>query len=127
MTELTQESSLECEEIECNLIDDDDDEYDNNIVCILNQVIIRMRNNDGMDDKKLSWKWKQKRKWKQQWQKNKYSRKTKMKKKIASMIKNATKAYPTSDEDVSRDDENKRIGKTIDRRRLTKKKRVPNQ
>ena len=56
MTEITQESSLEYKEIEYNLIDDDDDniddEYDNNIVCTLNQVIIRMRNNDRMDDKK---------------------------------------------------------------------------
>jgi len=112
MTELTQESSLECEEIECNLIDDDDDEYDKNIVCIPNQVIIRMRNNDGMDEEKLIWKWKRKQKWKQKWQKEKYSRKVKLK--IASMITNATKAYPTSEEDVSRDNETKGNPKTID-------------
>ena len=59
-------------------------------------------------------------------QKERYSRKVKMKKKIASMIMNATKAYPTNEEDVSRDNETKSILKMIDRRRLTKKKRVPN-
>ena len=41
MTKLTQESSLECAEIEFNLIDDDDDDDDteknNNIVCISNK------------------------------------------------------------------------------------------
>ena len=44
-----------------------------------------------------------------------------MKKKIASMIINATNEYPTSEEDVSKDNETKGILKTIDRRRLTKK------
>ena len=82
---------MECKEIECNIIDDDDDEYDNTIVCISNQVLIRMRNNDGMNDKRINWKWKRKRKWKQKWQKEKYSGKVKMKKKIANMIMNATK------------------------------------
>ena len=50
-----------------------------------------------------------------------------MKKKIESMITNATKTYPISEEDVSRDNENKGILKTMDWRRLTKKKRVSNQ
>ena len=40
MNELTQESSLEYEEIKCNLIDDEDDKkYDNNIVIIPIQVL----------------------------------------------------------------------------------------
>jgi len=127
MTELTQESSLECAEIECNLIDDDDDGYDNNIVGISNQVIITMRINDGMDEEKLNWKWKQKQKWKHKWQEEKYSRKVKMKKKIPSVITNVIKAYSMSEEDVSRDDKTKGILKTIDQRRLKKKKRVPSQ
>jgi len=38
----------------------------------------------------------------------------KMKKKIASTIINATKAYPTGEEDVSRDNDTKGILKTID-------------
>ena len=50
-----------------------------------------------------------------------------MKKKIASMILNATKGYPTREEDVSRDNEIKGILKIIDRQRLIQKKRVPNQ
>ena len=51
-----------------------------------------------------------------------------MKKKIASMIMNATKEHPTAgEEDVSRNNETKGVLKTIDRERLTKKKRVPNQ
>ena len=50
-----------------------------------------------------------------------------MKKKIASMINNATNEYPTSEEDVSKDNETKGILKMINRRSLTKKKKVPNQ
>jgi len=50
-----------------------------------------------------------------------------MNQKIASMILNATKAYTTGEGDVSKDNETKRALKTIDRQRLTKKKRVPNQ
>ena len=34
ITEITQEPSLDDQELECNLIDDDDDKYDNNIVII---------------------------------------------------------------------------------------------
>jgi len=90
VTKTTQEPSLESEELECNLIVDEDDTYDNTIVIIPTQVIFRMKRN-----LKLRYKWKQK------WQKEKYSRKVKLK--IASMITNATKAYPTSEEDVSRD------------------------
>ena len=75
--------------------------------------------------KKLNLKWKSKRK--REWQKEKYSRKVKMEKKIASMIINATNDYPTSEEDVSKDNETKGILETINRRNLTKKKRVPNQ
>ena len=67
MIKITQESSLKCKEIECNRIDDDDDEYDKIIVYISNQVIIKMRNDDEMDDKKVNWKWKRKRKFKQLW------------------------------------------------------------
>ena len=118
MTELTQESSLECEELECNLIDEEDDKYDSNIVIIPTQVLFRMKPNV---------KWKSKRKRKQQEQKEKYSRKVKMKKKIANMISNVTNGYPTSDDDVSREHETKGILKMIDRRKLTKKKKVPNQ
>ena len=50
----------------------------------------------------------------------------KMKKKIVrkgqivSMIMNASKEYPTGEEDVSRDNETKGILKIIDRERLTK-------
>ena len=51
----------------------------------------------------------------------------KMKKKIINMITNATKEYPTSEEDVSRDNETRGILKTINQRSLTKKKKVPNE
>ena len=115
MTEPTQESS-ECEKLECNLIDEEDDKYDINIVIIPTQVLFRMKQN-------LKWKSKRKPKW----QKEKYSRKVKMKKKIANMILNVTNGYSTSDNDVSKEHENKGILKMIDRRKLTKKKRVPNQ
>ena len=71
----------------------------------------------------LNWKHKRKKKW----QKEKYSRKVKMKKEITSMIVSVTNGYPTSDDDVSRESETKGILKMIDRRKLTKKKRVPNQ
>ena len=80
MTVLTQESSLECKKNECNLVDDEDDKYDNIIVIIPTQVLFRMKQN-------LNWKCKRKRKKKRQ--KEKYSRKVKMKK-IANMITNAT-------------------------------------
>ena len=50
-----------------------------------------------------------------------------MKKKITSMIVSVTNGYPTSDDDVSREYGTKGILKMIDRRKLTKKKRVPNQ
>ena len=50
-----------------------------------------------------------------------------MKKKIASMISNVSNGYPTSDDDVSREHEIKGILTKIDQRKLTKKKRVPNQ
>jgi len=76
MTELTQESSLNNAELECNLIDDEDDKYDNNIVIIPTQVLFKMKRN---------LKWESKRK--QQRQKERYSRKVK----IANMITNATK------------------------------------
>ena len=56
MTKLTQESSLEYKEIECNLIDDGDDKYDNNIVIIPTQVLFKMKQN-------LNWKSKRKPKW----------------------------------------------------------------
>ena len=59
MPELTQESSLESKEIECNLLDDGDIEYDNNIMFISNHVIKRMSNNDELNDKKLNLKRKQ--------------------------------------------------------------------
>ena len=115
MTEPTQESSLECE-LECNLIDEEDDKYDSNLVIIPTQVLFRMKQNSN---------WKSKRKPK--WQKEKYSRKVKMKKKIANMILNVTNGYPTSEDDVRKENETKGILKMIDRRKLTKKKRVPNQ
>ena len=51
----------------------------------------------------------------------------KIKRKIASMILNVTNGYPTSGDDVSREHETKGILKIIDRRKLKKKKRVPNQ
>ena len=60
---------------------------------------------------------------------SKYSRKMKMKmkKKIASIIMNATNEYSTSEENVSKENETKGILKLINQRNLTKKKRVPNQ
>ena len=100
ITEITQEFSAD--EFGCNLMDDEDDKYDNDIyiVIIPTQVLFRI-------SEKLNLKGKSKRK--QKWQKEKYSRKVKMKKKIASMIMNATKAYPTGAEDVSIDNETKGI------------------
>ena len=59
ITKITQEYSLEDEELECNLIDDKDDKYDNNIVMIPTQVLFRMH------DETLNLKWKCKCKWKQ--------------------------------------------------------------
>eukprot|EP00751_Fragilariopsis_kerguelensis_P013480 CAMPEP_0170773854 /NCGR_PEP_ID=MMETSP0733-20121128/9620_1 /TAXON_ID=186038 /ORGANISM="Fragilariopsis kerguelensis, Strain L26-C5" /LENGTH=56 /DNA_ID=CAMNT_0011116319 /DNA_START=378 /DNA_END=548 /DNA_ORIENTATION=- len=56
MTEFTQGYSLVSKEIEYNLIDEENDDDDNNMKFILNQVIIQMSNNDGMDDEKLNWK-----------------------------------------------------------------------
>ena len=106
ITKITQESSLDDQELECNLIDDNDDKYDNNIVIIPTQVLFRM------NDTTSNWKWKNKRK--QQRQKERYSRKMKMKKKIASMIMNATNEYPTSEENVSKENETKGILKLID-------------
>ena len=105
---------MDNKELGCHLIDDEDDEYDNgnDIVIIQTQVLFRM------SDEELNLKWKSKRK--RKWQKERYSRKVKMKKKIASMIMNATKVYPIGEEDVSKDNEIKGILKTIDRRRLTK-------
>ena len=90
ITEFTQEYSVDDGEFGCNLIDDEDDKYDNDIhiVIIPTQVLFRMTEN-------LNLKGKSKRK--REWQKEKYSRKVKMKKKIASMIMNATKKYPTGE------------------------------
>jgi len=90
---------LDNEELECNLIDEENDTYDNNIILIPTQVLPRM------SDKKLNLKWKSKQK--RKWQKERYSRKIKIKNKIASMITNATEAYLTSKEDVRRDNETK--------------------
>ena len=56
MTKTTQEYSLASEEIECNLINDEDDTYDNNIVIIPTQVVFRM------NDETTNLKWKNKRK-----------------------------------------------------------------
>ena len=56
MTKSIQEYSLARKEIKYNLIDDEDDEYDNNIVCKPNQVIIRMSHNDEMNTKKVNLK-----------------------------------------------------------------------
>ena len=50
-----------------------------------------------------------------------------MKRKITTMIMDATTEYLTSEKDVIRDNETKGILKLIHHRRLTKKKRVPNQ
>jgi len=108
---------LNDEDFECNLIDEEDDINNNDIVIILTQVLFRMNATTS--------NWKQKNKRKQQRQKEKYSRK--MKKNIASMMKNVTNEYPTSEENVSNKNETKGILKAIDQRKLTKKKRVPNQ
>merc|ERR1712238_597648 len=117
MTEHTQESSVDNGEFGFHLIDGEEDNKNNtNIVTKTAQVIFKMEQN-------LNWKPKRKKKW----QKEKYSRKVKMKKKITSMKVNLTNGYPTSDDDVSRENETKGILKMIDRRKLTKKKRVPNQ
>ena len=43
------------------------------------------------------------------------------------MILNATNEYPTSEKDVSKENETKEILKTIDCQNLTKKKKVSNQ
>ena len=51
----------------------------------------------------------------------------KIKNKTASMIIYATNEYRTSEENVIKDNETKGNLKLIDRRILTKKKRVPNQ
>ena len=61
MTKLIQESSLESEEIEVNLCDNDD-KHDNNIfIC---QIINRTINNDetygAKQNMKRKWEWKQK-------------------------------------------------------------------
>ena len=98
MTKTTQEYSLASEAseaIECNLINDEDGTYDNNIVIIPNQVLFKM------NDDTLNLKWKSKRK--QKWQKERYSKKIRIKNKIASMITNATKAYSTREKDISRE------------------------
>ena len=116
MTELTQESSMNNGEFGCHLIDGDDNKYDTSIVIITTQVLFSMKQN-------LNWRSKRNKKW----QKEKYSRKVKMKNKIASMIVIVTDGYPTSDDDVSREHETKGILKMIDRRKLTKNKRMPNQ
>ena len=49
ITKITQKSSLEDEELECNLIYDKDDKYDNNFVIIPTTVLFRMKQN-------LNWK-----------------------------------------------------------------------
>jgi len=51
----------------------------------------------------------------------------KLRKKTRTMLKNVTEEYPTSEEVVRENNATKGILKTIDRRKLTKKKRVPNQ
>ena len=43
------------------------------------------------------------------------------------MIMNATKSHPMNEKKLRKDNDTKGILKTIDPRRLTKKKRVPNQ
>ena len=116
MTKLTKESSLDYKEIEHDLIDDEDDKYDNNIVIIPTQNYSewnRIRTGNPSGNPK--------------WQKEKYSRKVKMKKKIANMILNVTNGYPKGDNDVSREYGTNRILKMIDRQKLSKKKRMPNQ
>ena len=42
ISEIMQESSLDDKELECNLIDDKDDTYDNNIQIIPTEVLFRM-------------------------------------------------------------------------------------
>ena len=96
ITKLTQESSLECKELGCNLIDKEDDKYDSNIVIIPTQVLFRMKQNSNRKSKR-----------KPKWQKEKYSRKVKMKKKIANMISTVTNGYLASDDDVSREQRQK--------------------
>ena len=104
MTELTQGSSVDNGEFGCHLIDgEEDNKNDPNIVTTTTQVLFKMKQN-------LNWKPKRKKKW----QKEKYSRKVKMKKKITSMIVSVTNGYPTSDDDVDREHETKKILKTID-------------
>ena len=109
---------MDDKELECHLIDDEDDTHANNIIIIPTQVLFRMKPNIKL---------KSKRKRKQKEQKEKYNRKVRMKKKIASMMSNVTNGYPISEDEVSRDHEIKGILKMIDRQKLTKKKRVPNQ
>ena len=46
---------------------------------------------------------------------------------IRTMMTNATKEYPTSEENVIRDNKTKGVLKIIHQRRLTEKKRVSNQ
>ena len=127
MTELTQESLLESEETEVNLIGNDVEYNDNNM--FIRQIINKTSNydeiNDAEQNMKRKWKWKWK--WKRKWRKYKYGRKKKMKKKIATMVMNATNEYHTSKEDAIGDKEIKGTLKMIYRRKLTKKKRVPNQ
>ena len=116
-TKTAQKYSLASYELECNLIDDKDDKYDNNFVIIPTQVIFRMKHNLNLKSKRN-----------QEWQKDKYSRKVKMRKKIASMISNTTKEYPTSEEDGRKDNEIKGILKMVDQRSLIKKKKkLPNK
>ena len=103
-------------EFGCHLIDDEDDKYDTNIVTTTTQALFKLK-------QKLNWKSKRSK----MWQKEKYSRKVKMKKKRARMTVNVTNGYPTSDGDVSREHETIGILEMIDQRKLTKKKRMPNQ
>ena len=51
MTKFTQECSLGSKEFGFNLIDDKEDKYDNDIILIPIQVIIRMSNKVEMNDK----------------------------------------------------------------------------
>ena len=59
--------------------------------------------------------------------KRSYSSKVKFKKKIASIIMNVSKEYLMSEENVRKNNATKEIPKTINQRRLTKKKMVSNQ
>ena len=54
MTEITQESSLYIKEFKCNIINNEEDRYDNNTVLIQIQVPIRMSNNVRMNEVNLS-------------------------------------------------------------------------